>query len=74
MRTLTEKRKAYNIQQQGQGSSQRKTGKLHNSTLELQITTEEDKFLWLSRGDMKVENECQITEAQNQASNIMQQK
>jgi hypothetical protein len=31
-----------------------------------QLISEDDTFLWLSRGDLKAENESEITAAQNQ--------
>jgi len=32
-----------------------------------QLISEEDTFLWLSKGDLKVETECEIVAAQDQA-------
>ena len=32
-----------------------------------QLISEEDTFLWLQRGELKAETECEITAAQDQA-------
>jgi len=41
-----------------------------------QLISEEDMFLWLSKGDLKAETESEIVAAQDQAlqKNIMRQK
>jgi len=36
-------------------------------SMDRQLTTEEDAFIWLMRGDLKGETESEITRAQGQA-------
>ena len=44
--------------------------------IDRQLISEEDTFLWLSKGDLKVETESEIVAAQDQRykQNIMRQK
>ena len=39
--------------------------------IDRQLISEEDTFLWLSKGDLKVETESEIVAAQDQASQTM---
>jgi len=41
----------------------------HIRNMDRQLTTEEDTFLWLSKGDLKAETESEIVAAQDQALN-----
>jgi hypothetical protein len=36
-------------------------------TIDRQLVSEEDKFLWLTKGDLKAETESEIAAAQDQA-------
>jgi len=35
--------------------------------IDRQLTSEEDTFLWLSKGELKAETECEIVASQDQA-------
>jgi hypothetical protein len=39
-------------------------------TMDRQLISEEDTSLWLSKGDLKAETECEIVAAQDQALNM----
>jgi len=48
----------------------------HIRNIDRQLISEEDTFLWLSKGDLKAETESEIVAAQDQVlqKNIMRQK
>jgi len=71
MRRVTQNRKEYNTQSLGEVSKNKWKNKVMHGqyirNMDRQLISEEDTFLWLSKGDLKAETESEIVAAQDQA-------
>ena len=72
MRRVTQNRMDYNTQNKiGRVPKEKMEKKLMHGqyirNIDRQLISEEDTFLWLSKGDLKVETESEIVAAQDQA-------